>query len=148
MCTILTYFSVFGNTHGAGLKKQEIQKGPSAEADGPFLRKDFLSVAADSHAVKGTPHKNYGDQKEYRRQCPADLRIQCYGKLHGEKPEKRGELDNGIHGNRRCILKRIPYSIPHYGRGMKFGALHVSSVSTSFLALSHAPPAFAIKMAW
>ena len=54
----------------------------------------------------------------------------------------------GVHRHRAGVLEGVADGVADDGGGVQGVPLSCSSVSTIFLALSQAPPALAMKMAW
>jgi hypothetical protein len=68
--------------------------------------------------------------------------------LDREQAEQRRELDDRVHRHRRGVLERIADRVADDRRACSGVPFSFSSTSTIFLALSHAPPALAMKIAW
>ena len=105
-----------------------------------------------SHAVERAVDEEQRRQEERHRQDPRQRAGTALGEVHAElhrqQTEQGGELDDRVHRDRRRVLERIADGVAHH-RGVVEGVPFIlSSVSTIFLALSQAPPALAMKMAW
>ena len=88
--------------------------------------------------------KNTAASAERQRRAGAEVDAQ----LDGQQAEQRRELDDRVHRHRRRVLERIADRVADDRRVVQRRALLFSSVSTIFLALSQAPPALAMKIAW
>jgi hypothetical protein len=68
--------------------------------------------------------------------------------LDGEEAEERRELDDRVQRDRGGVLEGVADRVADDRRGVEGVPFCFSSTSTIFFALSQAPPALAMKMAW
>ena len=102
----------------------------------------------ERHAVEAPVDEEQGDGEEGDGQQGLPEGRDLQRQLDGEQAEQRGELDDRVHRHRTGVLERVAHGVADDGRGVQGVPFSRSSVSTIFLALSQAPPALAMKIAW
>lgn len=75
-------------------------------------------VLWNAHAVEAAIHKHEGHREEEQADAGFEVLIgHRYRDLDGEETEEGGELDHGIHGDRRSVFEWIAYGVAdHRGR--------------------------------
>ena len=75
-------------------------------------------VLGNAHAVEAAIHEHEGHREEEQADAGFEILIGHRDRdLDGEEAEEGGELDHGIHGDRRSVFERIAYGVTdHRGR--------------------------------
>ncbi len=104
------------------------------------------------HAVERTPDKHAPTRRETpptaRGSAPTRTGCKLHAQFHRQQPEQRRELDDRVHRHRRGVLERIADRVADDVAACSGVPFSFSSTSTIFFALSQAPPALAMKIAW